>query len=347
MLIDCDTHFLPRSWLDRVDPALVAGAIAIEWNGGDGAFYRHGRRVMNFEESVWNLEKRIPSMQQDGFDLQVLIPENRPLIYETERDLGCALARAYNDAAAEDLKAGGPFYGVAWVYLPDTEEAIAEMARAATVLGLKAVKLMGGYDSVHLGSPELQPFYAKAAELDIPLLLHPPARTYDDQPINPLLAGASSFPPEYWFLSSAYGFPFTYMVAIANLIFSGAMDRFPTLRFGFFEAGAEWVPYAMDRLDVYYDDHYRRGTEVVTRLKHTPSEYFSRFYVAVLSRERRLPALLQQLPDHRLIVGSDFPHQDPSGTWPNTLAELRAMDGFAPGDLDAMLDANPRSFLGL
>lgn len=347
MLIDCDTHYLPRTWLDRVDPALIGDAIAIDWKGGDGVFYRNGRRVMDLAEPVWNLEQRVPGMQQDGFDLQVLIPENRPLLYETSRDLGCALARAYNDAAAEDLKAGGPFFGVAWVYLPDIEEAIAEMERAVTVLGLKAVKLMGSFGSVHLGGPELQPFYAKAAELEVPIILHPPARTYDDQPINPLLVGAPSFEDEYWFLSSAYGFPFTYMVTIANLIFSGTMDRFPDLRFGFFEAGGEWLPYAMDRLDVYYDEHHRRGTEVVTKLQHRPSEYFTRFYVAILSRERHLPALLQQIPDHRLIVGSDFPHQDPSGTWPDTLSELRSIEGFALGDLNAMLDTNARSFLGL
>ena len=31
-------------------------------------------------------------------------PENRELLYTWDRDLGCELARAYNDAVAQDLK---------------------------------------------------------------------------------------------------------------------------------------------------------------------------------------------------------------------------------------------------
>jgi len=34
----------------------------------------------------------------------VLIPENRELLYTWDRDLGCALARAYNDAVAQDFE---------------------------------------------------------------------------------------------------------------------------------------------------------------------------------------------------------------------------------------------------
>ena len=51
-------------------------------------------------------------MDQEGFDLQVLIPDNRPMGYEVDPDLGRALARAYNDAVAEDLAGHHRFIGV-------------------------------------------------------------------------------------------------------------------------------------------------------------------------------------------------------------------------------------------
>ncbi len=33
-------------------------------------------------------------MLREGFDYQVVLADNRPLIYEVERDLGVAMARA-------------------------------------------------------------------------------------------------------------------------------------------------------------------------------------------------------------------------------------------------------------
>lgn len=42
---------------------------------------------------------RAEFMKQEGFDVQVLILDNRPLIYEVDAELGRQLLRAYNDTA--------------------------------------------------------------------------------------------------------------------------------------------------------------------------------------------------------------------------------------------------------
>jgi aminocarboxymuconate-semialdehyde decarboxylase len=349
MYIDTDTHFLPRTWLDRVDHPLARRTLKIEWRGDQFTFLRDGKKVFAFGPEEWDLEHRIPHMDAEGFDIQVLIPENRPLIYEMDPDLGCALARAYNDAAVADCRGHDRFLAVAWVYLPDIQEATREMERAVRELGMRAVKVMGGFEQVHLGSETLHPFYKKAAELDIPILVHPPARTYDAQPLNPLLVGADRFGDEFGFLSSGLGFPFTYMVIMAHLIFSGTMDRFPTLKFGFFEAGAGWVPYTMNRLDIYYEDDLRRPASVrrIRDLQKLPSEYFERFYVAVHSKESYLDRLVKTVPAHRFMVGSDFPHKDPSATWPHTMSDLQAIPGLSRKEKERILATNPREFFGL
>ena len=67
-----------------------------------------------------NLKLRAEFMKKDGFDVQVLIPDNRPLIYEVDPDLGRQLARAYNDTAAEDIRDDHRFIGCAWIYLPES-----------------------------------------------------------------------------------------------------------------------------------------------------------------------------------------------------------------------------------
>jgi hypothetical protein len=43
-------------------------------------------------------------MDGEGFDIQVLIPDNRPFLYELDNDLGNAMARAFNDFAADAVK---------------------------------------------------------------------------------------------------------------------------------------------------------------------------------------------------------------------------------------------------
>ena len=104
-------------------------------------------------------------MKKDGFDIQVLIPDNRPLIYECDAELGRQLARAYNDTVAEDIHGDDRFIGVAWVYLPDIAESVKELRRAVKDLGLKAVKLNGGWGDGDLDSEVLWPLYEEIAEL--------------------------------------------------------------------------------------------------------------------------------------------------------------------------------------
>jgi predicted TIM-barrel fold metal-dependent hydrolase len=163
------------------------------------------------------------------------------------------------------------------------------------------------------------------------------------------LVGASDFGPEYGFLGpGGLGFPFTYMMTMTHLIMGGTMDQFPELRFGFFEAGAGWLPYLMNRLDTYYVAEQRQGRakgEVIPR--HLPSSYFNRFFVTAMSKETYLGDTVRAIPDHRIIVGTDFPHQDPNSTWPDTLSELRSIEGLDDEDLRRMLDTNARSLLGM
>jgi hypothetical protein len=56
--------------------------------GDVATYYRDGKKIHSFKEGRWNLELRAKFMKRDGFDVQVLISDNRPLIYEVDPDLG-------------------------------------------------------------------------------------------------------------------------------------------------------------------------------------------------------------------------------------------------------------------
>ena len=97
--IDCDTHYWRVDLLDRVDHA-DKGHIEREDNDRV-AFYRGGKLIHRFPTSRWDLAKRQQAMDEEGFDVQVMIPDNRPFLYELDDDLGNQMACAFNDYAAD------------------------------------------------------------------------------------------------------------------------------------------------------------------------------------------------------------------------------------------------------
>jgi hypothetical protein len=116
MYIDGDTHYWPLRFLDRVSHP-GKGYVEVTPDQGDiirfgepvpgklATYYRDGKKIHSFKEGRWSLPLRAEFMKKDGFDVQVLIPDNRPLIYEVDAELGRQLARAYNDTVAEDIAA--------------------------------------------------------------------------------------------------------------------------------------------------------------------------------------------------------------------------------------------------
>jgi aminocarboxymuconate-semialdehyde decarboxylase len=356
MYIDGDSHYWPVRFIERVaHPG--RGYVEIKEDNGKhvrfgervpgkvATYYRDGKVVHSFKEGRWNLDIRREYMKKDGFDLQVLIPDNRQLIYELDPELGRQLARAYNDTVAEDIAGQDEFIGVAWVYLPDIEEAVRELRRAVQDLGLKAVKLSGGYNNSDLDAEVLWPLYEEIARLDVPILVHPGARVFEDQHSHPWLIGSERY-QGFPLFPTALGFPLTYMVTAARLIFSGVLDRFPSLRFAFFEGGIGWVPWLMTTLDHHMPSEAPVSTAVrqffqgKQKIEQAPSAYFRNFYIAAVSWESYLPEIVKVWPDHNIITGSDFDHDDAISTWPNTVKPIQAMAGLSEVEKEKILGGN-------
>ena len=344
--IDCDTHYWPIEFLDRVDHPDKG---TIEWvDDNTVAFHRNGALIHRFKRTRWDLDLRLKAMDEEGFDIQLLIPDNRPFLYELDADLGNQMARAINDYSAEAVKGHDRFLPVAWLYLPDMKEAVREMTRCVEELDIRAVKLTGGFGDCDLDEQVMWPLYEVAEHYGIPILVHPAARAFEDQPGHPWLVGGSRFAPMR-FLATQIGFPMSYMHCIARLVFSGLLDRFRNLRFGFFEGGCGWVPFLRTQLEMEAKHRsfevYQQKTGV--RLERSPGEYFDRCYVAATSYEDYLPDIVRHWPDHKIIIGSDFDHADPIATWPHTITDLNAMEGLSKADRDKILSYNAFEMLGM
>jgi predicted TIM-barrel fold metal-dependent hydrolase len=118
---------------------------------------------------------------------------------------------------------------------------------------------------------------------------------------------------------------FEQMLACAQLITSGVMERHPGLHFAFLEAGGAWAPYWTWRLD----EQVHGFGGFCPEMKLLPSEYFERqCWVSFEGDEPTLPALAPHVGEDRIVWGSDYPHHD--STFPGATKKLR--DTIAPLD---------------
>jgi len=91
--------------------------------------------------------------------------------------------------------------------------------------------------------------------------------------------------------------------AFLSLLANGVPTKFPRLRFGFIEAGAGWVRYML------WIAMYGGGPNDV-RPEYEDVLTSSRFFITCELSED-IPALIRELGDNCLCVGTDYVHNDP------------------------------------
>jgi predicted TIM-barrel fold metal-dependent hydrolase len=258
---------------------------------------------------------RLVDMDAEGIDAAVLYPTIGLGFWGiTDPAAAVAVARAYNDwLAAYCSAAPTRLYGAAMVPFQDVTAAVSELRRAREDLGFVAAFVR---PNPCLGrtlvDPANEPFWEAAEELGVAVAVHEglqmavPPLGADRQPTNVLVLHAISHTLEQ-------------MLACAQLIGLGVLERHPGLRVVFLEAGGGWAPYWLARLDHQVPSYHRYAPE----LSLLPSEYFARqCWVSFEIDEATLPALLPFLGEDRVVWGSDYPHAD--STFPGAVKELQA-----------------------
>ena len=159
-------------------------------------------------------------------------------------------------------------------------------AEPSSDLGMKAVKFSGGWADGDLDNEVLWPLYEEIAAGLIFRSWSIREREFLKRSIVIPGSWAQKRYQGFPHFPTALGFPLTYMVSAARLIFSGVLDRFPTLKFAFFEGGIGWVPWLMHTLNAHTPSEAGISTAVKQffdgkqKSKEHPSEYFNQFYIA-------------------------------------------------------------------
>jgi predicted TIM-barrel fold metal-dependent hydrolase len=256
---------------------------------------------------------RLCDMDEEGIDQAVLYPSIGLYAWAiTDPEAAVSVAKAYNDWLASYCAADtSRLFGAAMLPVQDPDAAVAEMHRAATELGFTAAFVrpnpcMGR----SLQDRAYEAMWSAAEELGLAIGVHEGSSVIvptlgSDRPFNPLVLHAVSH-------------SFEEMLAFAQLVSFGVLERHPDLRLVFLESGGGWAPFWLQRLDEQAETFGGFCPEMRLR----PSEYFARqCWISCEVDEATLPALLPFIGEERVVWGSDYPHHD--ATFPGAVAALR------------------------
>jgi len=171
-------------------------------------------------------EQRLSLMDETGVDVQVLSLTTPGLNNLGARSVD--LARRVNDLLAETVAATPSRYqALAVLPAPQPDDAARELRRCIQDLGMRGAILHGRVGEKALDHPIFEPTYACAAELGVPLLIHPqiPRAAVRD-------AYYAGFSPEVDLALSTFGLGWHYEAGIqfVRMVLAGAFDRHPKLQ---------------------------------------------------------------------------------------------------------------------
>lgn len=273
-------------------------------------------------------DERLADMDKMGVDVQALSVAPPQFYYWTDPALGRRLARMQNEHLAE-LVAGHPdrFVGLATVPMQDVAAASAELEYGVEQLGFRGVEICTNVNGLDLDDRRFRPFFAKAEELDVVVLLHPHGFTQGDRLMD-------------YYLTNVIGNPLDSTVALTRLIHGGVLEDHPGLKLCVVHGGG-YLPFYSSRMD----HAYQGRPEGRHHIPRAPSSYLRQVFVdSVVYDGAHLAFLIQQLGPDRVVLGTDYPydmgHYDPLGL-------LAQVPGLSPAQQTMLRGGTAAALLGL
>jgi aminocarboxymuconate-semialdehyde decarboxylase len=290
MMIDMHTHFIPPELVADARAGRALDRLAIESRDGmEWLVHPQGSRYP-LVPAFFDAGAKLEQMDALGLDASVLSLTPTLFFYWLEAAAAREFCRLANESLARLVARSDRLHGLATVPLQDPGAAEAELRHAVTTLGLRGVEIGTTMEDVPLDDRRFDSFFAAAAELGVPVMLHPHSvRT------RPRLAD--------FYMADLTGNPMDTCIAATRLMLSGFLDRHPALKLVLVHAGG-FLPYQIGRLD----HGFRVRTETRAAIAAPPSTYLRRFwYDTITHAGKPFEFLVELVGADRLMVGTDLP----------------------------------------
>ena len=326
MPVDVHAHYVPPQLIAAI--AARGKDIGVELvKSGDGPpalQFAYGFKVRPFfPRLVEPVAQRHAWLDEQGIDLQVVGTWPDIFGYGLARDACASWHRMLNDTLAEwCAENSARFAWIGSVPLIDAKAAALEFERVAG-LGACGVIISSNIENINIGELPLDPFWQKAEELGMPVLIHP------------VLVGPAPRAAKFG-LAQVVQYTFDTTLGVGSLLMSGVLDRFPRLKLVLSHGGGAY-PYLAGRFDIMHRrmDRAAQG-DVAAKM---PSAYATQMtYDSIVHAPKALRFLIDLAGLDNVVLGTDYSFP-PADMEP--LAHLR-LAGLSAADIDAIADANPR-----
>jgi len=276
--IDVHHHILPPNFVSALN------SLNIPWTGGP-------------EVPSWSLQQAHDMMGAMGIDAAVASPS--PGVY-WGGDTGFAvkLARETNEFVADVVRDDPEhFGGFATIPLPDVDASLEEVEYAYDTLGLDGVVLYTSQGDRYLGDRSYDPFFEELDRRKAIVFIHP-----------------TTIPPgaDATGLTIPFGvaeFTFDTTRAVMNMLYSGTLERYPSIRYIVSHAGGT-IPYLAWRIaGASYLPELRDRAPKTDGLALLQELYYD---TALSTSEFVFGALKEFVPMSQVLFGSDFPYIGPA-----------------------------------
>jgi aminocarboxymuconate-semialdehyde decarboxylase len=288
--VDIHTHFIPPELAAAARAGRAPDGITVERRGGDEWLVHPQGYRYPLSPEFFDVEAKLRQMDAHAIEVSVLSLAPTLFFYWLDAAAAGDLCRQANDALARFVAGSDRLHGVAVVPLQDPEAAASELHRAVTALGLRGVEIGTTIEDVPLDDRRFDPFFAVAAELGVPVMLHP------------YYVGTRPHLADFY-MTNLTGNPLETCIAATRLILSGFLDRHPALNVVLVHAGG-FMPYQIGRLD----HGFRVRAETRAAITSPPSSYLRRFwYDTITHAEKPFEFLIELVGADRIMVGTDLP----------------------------------------
>ncbi len=242
----------------------------------------------------WSVEKTVEMMDKTGIRTAV-VSVSSPAAAIGDAKASSALARLCNEFAARMMSDHPSRFGAfATLPLPDVEGSLTELLYALDTLKLDGVEMLTNYSGKYQGDSSFEPLYQELNKRKAVVHIHP-----GEPPAIPLKIPSATLEA-----------PFDTTRAVANLLFTGTLEKYPDIIF-IIAAGGGALPMVAERIanavEMFMPDASRMMPKGV--IAYIRKLYFD----TALSRTNQYayPSIHALVEESHLLFGSDWPFAAP------------------------------------